>query len=177
MVRGKLALDWSYGLSNFQIFQELIYTIFKDDRHKENGSNDLWVRNCKMNAFFLQRKKKLGKSELWKPVICLAEQYPLFATLREKWMKSETKDKTKKNLKRVHAKPWRQRKWGKMNKKVWHWLLSNQVIIVVICLDNTYTAFSNCRTISYITANSCTCPKKSWKLPTSWTSWGFLGDE
>ena len=138
-----------------------------------------WFVGAKLQneCFFSAKEKKTWK--VWIMKACHLSRRAISAIrnfagkVNEKW--DEGQDK--KNLKRVHAKPWRQRKWGKMNKKVWHWLLSNQVIIVVICLDNTYTAFSNCRTISYITANSCTCPKKSWKLPTSWTSWGFLGDE
>ena len=80
------------------------------------AKDDLWVRNCKS---FLRRKAK-KKSELWKPVIRLAEQYPpSFITATAKRSEWKVGRRQKKKIRATQIE-----KWGKiMNAKIWQWLL------------------------------------------------------
>ena len=104
-------MDWLHFSGNAEmdvkmssIFQIMFLKMILKFVVTKIAKDDLWVRNCKS---FLRRKAK-KKSELWKPVIRLAEQYPpSFITATAKRSEWKVGRRQKKN--QSHAN-WKMRK-------------------------------------------------------------------
>ena len=106
-------MDWLHFSGNAEmdvkmssIFQIMFLKMILKFVVTKIAKDDLWVRNCKS---FLRRKAK-KKSELWKPVIRLAEQYPpsfITATAkRSEWKVGRRQKKSEPRKLKNEEKSW-----------------------------------------------------------------------